>query len=427
MSEQTSNAARETSVAYTKCADAWMPFGKENYGTRNRFQMKKKKTGVWLLEKETVFFRIYAPDASHVYVSCEGLTVMHGSRVNILDLEKSGDDFPEYRLELKKNEEGFWEGGLEPSEYKGFYGPFPFTFVVDGCSMVHPYCRTIWRSGRLMNCVEIPDREYEDAFKVKPVPHGSISYEIFWSSAREDWSPCLVYLPPDYHSSDQFYPVLYLQHGGGENETNWFTLGNVSEIMDNLIAEKKAVPFVIVMNNTRLPGRRSNESEGVRAFGAVEDLLVKDCIPYIEGKYRVRKDKWGRAIAGLSMGAMQSSYVGFGNPEIFGYIGLFSGSIRCRHYWEDYKENPHLSMLNSETEKIKEEYRLIYRGVAEQEFASRPWHKEDSQYLSELGVDQFACYHFTLHPTMCHEWGCFRRSLFEFVLLVFAEEKEKSV
>ena len=413
--------AAASTVAFTKCAEAWFPFGEERYGSRNRFQAKTRKTGAWLLEDGAVFFRIYAPDAKRALVSCEGLTVFQGGKVNILELEKSGEDFPEYRLELTADGNGFFEGKLDAEEYRGFYGPFPYTFVIDGAEIAHPYSRTTWRGGRLMNCVEIPDPDLEEQFMVKDVPHGSVTYEIFWSSARKSWSPCLVYTPPGYSGSGKTYPVIYLQHGGGENETNWFTLGNVTEIMDNLIAEGKAVPCVIVMNNTRLAPRETKEQPGVREFGAVEDLIIGDCIPFIENRYRVRTDKWGRAAAGLSMGAMQSSYLGFGNPDLFGSVGMFSGSIRCRHYWNIYDENPHLAVLREGAEVVEKSYHVIYRGVAGQEFDSRPWHREDCEYLKKLGIDRLSCYHFTIHPTMCHEWGSFRRSLYEFVQLVFWE------
>ena len=133
----------------------------------------------------------------------------------------------------------------------------------------------------------------------------------------------------------------------------------------------------------------------------------------------MKTDKWSRAIAGLSMGAMQSSFVGFSHPELFGYIGLFSGSVRCRRFWEDYDANPHLAAFRGDVRVLDEQYRVFYRGVGAQEHASRPWHKEDDRYLHEIGVDTLSCYRFTEHPTMCHEWGCFRRSLYEYVQLIF--------
>ena len=407
--------------AFFCSADSYLPFGPERYGSRNKYKVKTAKTGAMNTPEGGIRFKIYAPEAKSVYVSCEGLTIHLGDRVNILDLEATGDTFPEYRLELSKNEEGFFEGELTASDLSGFYGPFPFTFVVDGAAVVHPYCRTTWRSGRLMNCIEVADPDIEEAFTIRDVPHGAISYELFPSQVRGGYSPCLVYTPADYGSSGKTYPVLYLQHGGGENETAWFTLGSMREILDNLIADGKAGPCVVVMNNTHVPARQTQEEAGVRAFGAVDDLLIGECIPFIESRYRVRSDKWGRAVAGLSMGSMQSSYLGFGHPELFAYIGLFSGSIRCRHYWEDYDANPHLAVIRRGNDAVAENYKVIYRGVGLQEYNSRPWHKEDDEYLRSIGLDQLPCYHFSLHPTMCHEWGCFRRSLYDFVQLIFKD------
>lgn len=408
-------------LAFTKCADAFLPFGEEKYGSRNKNLSKSARTGAMNTADGGISFKIYAPAAVGVYVSCEGLTVHLGSRVSILDLEATGDGFPEYRLELTKDDEGFFTGELTAKDLEGFYGPFPFTFVVDGAAVVHPYCRTTWRSGRLMNCIEVADPEMEEKFKIRDVPHGAITYEIFYSNVRKSWSPCLVYTPAGYGKEDKKWPVLYLQHGGGENETAWFTLGNVAEIMDNLIADGLAEPCVVVMNNTHVPARKTDEEPGVRAFGAADDLVVKECMPFIESRYSVRTDKWGRAVAGLSMGSMQSSYIGFSHPDLFGAIGLFSGSIRCRHYWENYDENPHLDIIRRGMDAVSSSYKVIYRGVGYQEYESRPWHKEDDEYISSIGMDKLDCYHFTLHPTMCHEWGCFRRSLYDFVQLIFKD------
>lgn len=408
-------------LAFTRSADTFLPFGMERYGSRNKYTVKSAKTGAMNTPEGGVAFKIYAPEATNVYVSVEGLTVHLGDRVNILDLEATGDTFPEYKLQLSKNEEGFFEGELTAEDLSGFYGPLPYSFVVDGAAIVHPWSRATWRSGRYLNCIEIEDPNIEEAFTIRQVPHGNIIYDMFWSEVRGGYSPCLVYTPAGYEKSEKPYPVLYLQHGGGENETAWFTLGSMREIMDNLIADGKAQPCVVVMNNTHVPPRQTDEDLGTRVQGAVADLVIGECMPFIENKYNVRTDKWGRATAGLSMGSMQASYLAFSRPDLFGYVGLFSGSIRSRHYWEDYKTSPHLAVIHQGNDVVMENYKVIYRGVGLQEYNSRPWHKEDCAYLKELGIDQLPCYHFSLHPTMCHEWGCFRRSLYDFVQLIFKD------
>ncbi len=408
--------------AFTMDLNTFAPYGEEGYGPRNKYQRKFAKTGAFNTEDGGVFFKIYAPEAHRVYVSVNGLSTFYDDRVDILELEATGDDFPEYTLDLSKDEEGFFTGSLTPDVLDGFYGPMPFAFVVDGASVVHPMCRTTWRGGKLCNCIEIEDKEgnMEEKFRFRPeIPHGTISYEFYPSKAAGGCARCMIYTPPGYEKATKDYPVLYLQHGGGENETAWIALANLNEIMDNLLADGLIKPFVVVMNNTRLAPRDTDEEPGVRSFGAVEDLIVKECIPFIEGKYKVRADKAGRAIAGLSMGAMQTSYVGFSNPDVFDYIGLFSGSVRCRHFWKQFDENPHLETLRKGNEYLEKTYKLIYRGVGSKEYNSRPWHKFDSAYFAETGIDKLSNYHFTLHPTMCHEWGCFRRSFYEFVLMVF--------
>ncbi len=409
--------------AFCRTAEALYPMGPEAYGPRLRRGRPTADTGAIVQENGDVLFRIWAPDAHEVTVNLEGLTVHYGSRVNILELERTGKDFPEELLSLSKNEEGFFEGTLTRDKLEGFYGAFPFWWVVDGAPVIHPYCRTTWRSGRLMNCFEVADPQLQDRFRLRDVPHGTVCYELFYSSIRGDWSPCLVYLPAEYHNSpDKRYPVMYLQHGGGENETGWVNLANLPEVMDNLIAEGKAQPMIIVMNNTRIPTPTANnhgDHPGLAAMGAVEDLIVNDCIPFIEGRYRCIPGKGGRAIAGVSAGGMQTSFVGFRHPELFAYIGIFSASIRARHYWEAYEDNPHLGMFTGDIAQLEENYRVIYRGVGESERNSRPWHKEDDVFIHQRGIDLLPCYHHTVHPTMCHEWGVFRRSLWEFAQLIF--------
>ncbi len=409
--------------AFVRTAEALYPMGPEAYGPRMRRGRPTAQTGAIPQENGDILFRIWAPDAHEVLVNLEGLTVHYGSRVNILELERTGQDFPEELLSLEKNDKGFFEGILAKDKLEGFYGAFPFWWVIDGAPVIHPYCRTTWRSGRLMNCVEVADPDLQAEFEMRDVPHGTVCYEMFYSEIRGDWSPCLVYIPAEYHTNTgKRYPVMYLQHGGGENETGWVTLANLPEVMDNLIAAGKAEPMIIVMNNTRIPNPTAanhGDHPGLVTFGAVDDLITRECIPFIEGRYRCLEGKENRAIAGLSQGGMQTSYVGFSHPELFGYVGIFSASIRTRHFWEDYNENPHLGMFTGDIKQLEENYRVIYRGVGAQERESRPWHKEDDRFIHERGIDQLKCYHHTIHPTMCHEWGVFRRSLYEFAQLIF--------
>lgn len=399
-----------------------VPLGPEPCGGSGRDAVRIE-TGARVLDDGSVRFRIYAPKAHEVYVSLDGLTVHFGDRVDILKLEETGETFPEVKFYLGKLESGLFEGVLEKEKLGGFYGPLGYTFVVDGAYVAHGYGRITYRGGRAANCVEIPDPELEEEFLIKNVPHGAVSYEMFWSEVKGAMSPVLVYTPPDYGMSGRDYPVLFLQHGGGENETGWFSLGSLAPMLDNLIADGRAEPCVVVMNNTHVRAGEEAADRGRAIFGAVERLLVEESLTYIESRYRVRKDKWGRAIAGLSMGGMQSSFVGFSHPELYGYLGIFSSSIRCRHYWNGYEDNPHLAGIGKCLGMLSEEYRVIYRGVGYQERESRPWHKEDDRFLEEIGVTALPCYHYKLHPVMCHEWGCFRRSLYDFLQLIFKEEE----
>ncbi|MBD5463564.1 MAG: hypothetical protein HDR24_11020 [Lachnospiraceae bacterium] len=262
-------------AAYTNTA---MAFQKQEPGTTgdNPLDGDRLPDSVTVLENGNVALTLYAPNAK---------TVTAG----LMEREQ----FP-----LIQNDNGIWEGVLP---FPG-YGLRTLDWHVDGNRVLNPNAPVYFSYARPVNYVDIPDPEM-DYILENGVPHGSVVIEYFQSQVTGNCERCFVYLPPDYEKSDLDYPVLYLQHGGLENEGCWVFNGKVNFIMDNLLAWEKAIPCIIVMCNgsIRLP------QEGIFDFQGVVDMLRNDCIPYIERKYRVRKEKWGRAMAGLSMGSMQTS------------------------------------------------------------------------------------------------------------------------
>lgn len=224
----------------------------------------------------------------------------------------------------------------------------------------------------------------------------------------------MVYTPPEYHKGGE-YPVLYLQHGGGENETSWVYSGKMPYIMDNVIAEGKAVPFVVVTNDglVRMPG-----DTGINDFDGIEGIITKDCREYIESKYRVRRDKWGRAIAGLSLGSMQASYIGLRHPELYGYIGSFT-YLRCRDKDNTYEGNPHLDMLK-DAENFAKEYKLLFRSLGGAEAHMNEF-EEDDAFLARYGIDRLPGYIRKIYPGQSHVWNGWRHALYDFAQVVFRE------
>ncbi len=263
----------------------------------------------------TVTFRISAPNASEVTVNgdwAEGAEAVE---------------------EMTKNEEGLWSvtvGPLAPE----FYG---YTFSVDGVQVLDPVNPQIKRSLSNTSALMVPG-EGSALYEVKDVPHGILAKVWYESPTLNLTRLMYVYTPPGYENDNGSYPVLYLLHGGGGNEDHWTTLGRAPQILDNLIAQGKAKPMIVVMTNgnpgqaaatgagPELPGQGGGEIAGM-ANRMFEVSLVNDVIPFIENHYRVIANKDNRAIAGLSMGGMQTQNVTNSNPDLFSYIGIMSMGI----------------------------------------------------------------------------------------------------
>ena len=221
----------------------------------------------------------------------------------------------------------------------------------------------------------------------------------------------MVYTPPGYQKTTEDYPVLYLQHGNTENETCWEYNGRVGYIMDNQIAAGKVKPFIIVMNDgmVRAPGADQ------RDHSAFERTLTESCIPFIEKTYRVKTDKWNRAIAGLSMGSAQAFTFGMKHPELFGWIGCFSGSMNMRG------NNTELLKHVMKKEYFAENYKLFFRSVGDAEPGLQRLYDE-GKMLDESGVRSLGICIDKIYPYQTHEWGCWRRAIHDFAELVFKEQ-----
>ena len=234
---------------------------------------------------------------------------------------------------LTKGTEDVWSvtvGPLDPTMYH-------YNFFIDGVSAIDPKNAHALRDGvRYASLLMVPG-EGSKLFEVADVPHGTISQVWYNSPALKLNRRMYVYTPPGYDASKDKYPVLYLLHGGGGDEDAWTALGRANYILDNLIAQGKAKPMIIVMTNgnafqTSSLRTAPNTPEITRETfmkyaGLFETSLVRDVIPYIEKNYRVKATKDSRAIAGLSMGGMQTITASIEYPDVFGYIGVFSSGI----------------------------------------------------------------------------------------------------
>ena len=243
-------------------------------------------------------FRVVAPDAKSVIVSL-GL----GGRGGTV---------------LRK--EGVWVGTTDGPMDEGFHY---YHLTIDGGVFNDPGTKNYYGSCRWESGIEIPAHD-EDFYAMKQVPHGNVQQVYFYSKSTDTHRRAFVYTPPTYGKDKKKYPVLYLQHGWGEDETAWSNQGHANLIMDNLIAEGKIEPFIIVMTY----GMTNDVKFGhIKEFTAkeFETVLVDELIPYIDSNFRTQADKKHRAMAGLSMGGFETKLITLRRPEVFNYYGLLSG------------------------------------------------------------------------------------------------------
>lgn len=342
-------------------------------------------------------FRLVAPEAQKVQV-------------------RVGKNF-----DMAKGEDGAWSVTTTPLVVGFHY----YTFAVDGANVSDPSSRTFFGSGWDNSGIEIPEAPDVDYYLPKNVPHGQVSQRWYYSTVTAKWRRCYVYTPPDYDSSKKRYPVLYLMHGWGENEQGWHTQGHADFILDNLIAAKKATPMVIVMDNLNAvkPGEDgtifsarwlwpgSQPRMGLTGFtGATfTEMMFTDLIPMIEKTYRVAPGRENRAMAGLSMGGMQTFLTTLSNLDKFAYIGGFSGSTGGRGGFDPKTSN---NGVFADAEAFNKKVKVLFLGIGSVE---GPGAKNFSEALTKAGINNV----FFESPGTAHEWLTWRRCLNDFAPRLF--------
>jgi enterochelin esterase-like enzyme len=301
-----------------------------------------------------------------------------------------------------KGEDGAWIGYSRPLD-EGFHY---YALKIDGAEVPDPNSMMFFGANRWGSGVEVP-AEDRDFYAAKMVPHGQIREILFHSKSTDTHRRAFVYTPPGYDKeTEKRYPVLYLQHGFGENEYGWSVQGHAGLIMDNLIAEKKAKPFLIVMtygmtNDNRMGGLRDFN---IRPF---QTVLCDELIPYIDDNFRTLADQPNRAMAGLSMGGMETKTITLKNLDTFSHIGLFSGGSIALADIEDL-------------EAFKKSNRLVFVSYGGSELGGGGMRrggdpKANVDALAGAGINA----QFYVSPKTAHEWHTWRRSLREFAPLLF--------
>src|SRR5690554_6694588 len=236
------------------------------------------------------------------------------------------------KYDLVKDENGVWTGESEPQDVGFHY----YQLNIDGASVPDPGSLFFFGACRWGSGIEVPSDD-QDIFALKEVPHGHVDEILFPSKSTSSSKRAYVYTPPGYDKeASKRYPVLYLQHGYCENETSWPTQGRANLIMDNLIAEGKAKPFIIVMTYGM-----TNEIEfgGLRNFDIkpFQTVLVDELIPYVDANYRTLANQENRAMAGLSMGGFETKLITLNRPDVFSSYALFSGGVYNPEEIKDHK------------------------------------------------------------------------------------------
>jgi enterochelin esterase family protein len=322
---------------------------------------------------------------------------------------------------LTKGDDGAWVGVTRPQD-EGFHY---YQLVIDGAQVPDPGSLYFYGGNRWGSGLEVPAQD-QDFYAVKNMPHGDLRQTLYYSKGANATLRCFVYTPPNYETeSSKRYPVLYLQHGAGEDETGWGSQGHTGLIMDNLIAAGKARPFIIVMANSYVPGaagpgpgpastnaaRPAGATNGPLArsggpgrrmfdFSAFTRVLIDDLIPFIDANYRTIADQPHRAMAGLSMGGMQTRGITLANLDKFSNIGIFSGGS--------------IALTNiTDMPAFKEKVKMVFVSYGSRENGAAG--KANVEALKQAGINSV----FYESPNTAHEWLTWRRSLYQFAPLLF--------
>ena len=316
------------------------------------------------------------------------------------------------KYDMVKDDKGVWIGESLPQD-EGFHY---YQLNIDGASVPDPGSQTFYGAGRTGSGIEIPayDREF---YELKNVPHGLVSENIYFSKLTNAWRRCYVYTPPDYlKDSKTRYPVLYLQHGSFEDETGWAVQGKANLILDNLIADKKAVPMIIVIDNGYAykpnPNAADNRTRPVSIF---EEVLINEIIPMIDGKFRTVTKREHRAIAGLSMGANQTMRIAMNNPDKFSHYGGFSGTS---NYPSEDAVDP-VTFLDGKFKDgamVNKQFNVFWLGLGTKE--PKPFPGSVGAFRAMLDKQGIKHVYYQ-SPGTGHEWLTWRRDLKQYASLLF--------
>ena len=337
-----------------------------------------------ILADHRVIFRVKAPDAQRVQI----------------DLGK--------KYEMAKDTGGYWITTTD-SIGEGFHY---YSLLIDGVAVADPASESFYGMGRMASGIEIPFNGGA-YYALRDVPHGDIRIKKYFSSVTQSWREMYVYTPPGYDiNTNEKYPVLYILHGGGEDQRGWATQGKTDLILDNLIAAQKAKPMLVVMPDANI-GTGGFSGGGIEnSLKIFENEMKQAIIPFVEKNYRIKTDAQSRALAGLSLGGLHTLYTGVNNSEMFFYLGVFSSG------WIQ----PMLSNLaDKQYDFMKNNTNKINNNL--KEFWIAMGGKEDIAYkncqIMLAKLDELKIKHTYSEYPGGHAWPVWRNNLYNFAQVIF--------
>jgi enterochelin esterase-like enzyme len=309
--------------------------------------------------------------------------------------------------DMTRDENGLWTVTTLPVDP----GVYEYFIVIDGFGVSDPGSTTSYGIDRELSCIEVPANE-PTFYDIQDVPHGDVRQHWYYSAVTGKWRRALVYTPAEYDANPtKCYPVLYLQHGGTQNETSWVTGGKANFILDNLIAAEHAVPMLVVMDNgSTFPPGLTRLPDPPPAGNLFERVMINEIVPMIDSNYRTIADQPHRAMAGLSMGSHQTLQIGLAHLDVFSHIGPFSPAPM-----PGFDVNTYYGGVLANAEEFNRKVRLFFYGVGTAEKKINASAKNIVEKLHKVGIKVV----FKEWANLSHEWRLWRRCLNEYAQMLF--------
>lgn len=364
--------------------------------SRLQAHMQDKKFPPIVHEDGRVTFRLIAPSAKKVQIEpVSGKPENNGY---------SGLGKNPYDMTVDEN--GLWSVTTPPA----IPGLHSYWLVVDGVRLNDTCCKTVG-STKMQTCfVEIPEPGV-DFYDIKNVPHGQVRMVWYFSKVTNAWRRVLVYTPPDYETNPtRRYPMLNLRHGGGEDETGWVEQGKANIILDNLIAEGKAEPMIVVMDWGQAPTPdQAIHIPDTPPLPEIGQVTIDELTPFIDENFRTLPDRDHRAMAGLSMGSVQTLYIGLNNLDTFSALGVFSRRPMSPAEFSNFDE------IFADAEAFNEKVHLFWWGAGTAEEGIYNATKANLKELEDKGINSV----FVEFPGTSHQFQTWRKCLYDFAQRLF--------